>query len=71
MIRRDPTRIKLKLDDIQEFDRRKQELEAERIKRGLIQPPVQGHLAEAEDQKKSRSEMIHARIGYDPAPKVN
>ena len=71
MIRRDPTRIELKLDDIQEFDRRKKELEAERIKRGLIQPPAQGHLAEAEDQKKSRSEMIHARIGYDPAPKVN
>ena len=74
MIRRDPTRIELKLDDIQEFDRRKQDLEAERIKNGLVQPPAQHHqqsAQEVEDPKKTRSEMIHARIGFDPTPKLN
>ena len=67
MIRRDPTRIELKLDDIQEFERRKQELEAERIKRGLVQPQAS---TQADDQKKTRIEIIHSRIGFDPAPKV-
>jgi hypothetical protein len=74
MIRRDPTRIELKLDDIQEFERRKQDLEAERIKAGHVLPLAQNHQkqsAEIDDPKKTRSEMIHARIGFDPTPKIN
>ncbi len=71
MIRRDPSRIELKLDDIQEYERRKQDLEAERIKNGLGQPQVQILVTNVDDQKKTRAEIIHARIGFDPMPKVN
>lgn len=70
MIRRDPTRIELKLDDIQEYERRKQEIEAEQIKNGFVQssgrqPP------EVEEPKKTRAQIIHERIGFDPTPRVN
>ena len=71
MIRRDPTRIELKLDDIIEYDRRKIDMEAERIKHGLVSasnhhhPPPEAE----EDPKKTRSEIVHARIGFDPTPK--
>lgn len=69
MIRRDPTRIELKLDDIQEYEKQKHDFEAVRLnKNGLGQP--QGP-PEVEDQKKTRAEIVHARIGFDPMPKVN
>ena len=71
MIRRDPTRIELKLDDIQEYERRKQELDAERIKRGLGQTTSLSSQQQQheEDQKKTRSEIVRARIGFDPTQK--
>ena len=61
------------LNILQEYDRRKEESEAERLKNGVL-PSLQQQqllLQEVEEQKKTRAEIIHARIGFDPAPKLS
>ena len=72
MIRRTPTRIELKLDDISEYEQLKREAEAKRamakhnllgsspintVQADVAPPPVKPDLA-----------TIHDRIGYDPTP---
>jgi anaphase-promoting complex subunit 12 len=67
MIRRSPTRIELKLDDIQEYDsiRREQESRNE-------QPTENRSSAEpwAPGVSKTKQEIIHERIGYVPQPRM-
>ena len=63
--------VKMYLNILQEYERLKQESEAERIKNG-VSPSLQQQqqlLQEMEEQKKTRAETIYARIGFDPAPK--
>ncbi|OWF56102.1 Anaphase-promoting complex subunit CDC26 [Mizuhopecten yessoensis] len=65
MMRRNPTRIELKLDDFQEYTEMKREKEEQNKQKQLleqIQPPS-GNM-----DSRSRTEMVHERIGYDPKP---
>ena len=77
MKRRDPTRIELKLDDIQEYEQMKRDLEQKGGKaddaNSEMQESTSGNGAEANiaGGAKSRTETIHRRIGYDPAPKMS
>ena len=68
MKRRDPTRIELKLDDIQEYEQMKRELELKNKKINPLDDAASNNGAETNGAK-SRSEIIHKRIGYDPTPK--
>ncbi|CAI5794220.1 anaphase-promoting complex subunit CDC26 [Podarcis muralis] len=73
MLRRKPTRLELKLDDIEEFDGARKELESRR-KREEVDvvggSDGEGALGLSTDHK-SREQMIHDRIGYKPQPKPN
>jgi len=77
MIRRDPTRIELTLDDIQEYHLRvKQENEAKRSssKAGNSTNMLDGSTASDASGinlpiAKTRAENIHERIGFNPAPR--
>ena len=81
MKRRDPTRIELKLDDIQEYEQMKRDLEQkgkqandDTTNTEMQQGSTTGGGAEANIAgagAKSRTETIHRRIGYDPAPKMS
>jgi anaphase-promoting complex subunit 12 len=74
MIRRDPTRIELKLEDIQEYEQMKRKMEEEKKQKSNGSPmEASGAIAPDADQhvtSKTRTEIIHERIGYDPAPKI-
>lgn len=65
MLRRNPTRIEHKIIDIEkEYEVIKKEQEAARNKADIAttsDTPVSG---------KTRTEIIHERIGYDPKPKA-
>lgn len=79
MIRRDPTRIELTLDDIQEYHLRvKQEAEAKRSasKGGGTTNVLDGSMAGdgtsingTKATIKSRTENVHERIGFNPTPR--
>lgn len=72
MIRRDPTRIELKLDDIQEYEQLKREMEAKKLaaKNNLLGSSPTAPTPDAVPLKtKTRTDIIHERIGYDPKPK--
>jgi len=79
MIRRDPTRIELTLDDIQEYHLRvKQENETKRnsSKVGNSTNLLDGSTAGDSGATgsnipitKTRAENIHERIGFNPAPR--
>ena len=75
MKRRDPTRIELKLDDIQEYEQMKRDLEMQqKEKEGTAESEANTDMMESTGPgnnagAKSRAETIHRRIGYDPAPK--
>ena len=73
MKRRDPTRIELKLDDIQEYEQMKRELEKGKADESNteMQESTSGNGAESTAGAQSRVETIHRRIGYDPAPKMS
>lgn len=77
MKRRDPTRIELKLDDIQEYEQMKRDIEQKGKQADDTNTEMQGSTtgggAEANNAggPKSRTETIHRRIGYDPAPKMS
>merc|ERR1711894_719905 len=78
MKRRDPTRIELKLDDIQEYEQMKRDLEkkgkqADDANTVMQQESTTGGGTEATiaEGAISRTETIHRRIGYDPAPKMS
>ncbi|XP_022111468.1 anaphase-promoting complex subunit CDC26-like [Acanthaster planci] len=83
MIRRGPTRIALKIDDISEFETFKKELEQQRREKQQLDgtaaemegiegqdggtPSVVGDSVKDMDPK-ARQERIQQRIGYDPRP---
>lgn len=80
MIRRDPTRIELTLDDIQEYHLRvKQEAEAKRnaskvdgtsnILDGSVATNGTSPHGSTVQTNKTRTENVHERIGFNPAPR--
>ncbi len=69
MIRRPPTRIEMKLDDIQEYEKAKKEADARKAKAGKDAAAASGSGAAAAAAAKTRKEIIHERIGFDPTPK--
>ncbi|XP_028664577.1 anaphase-promoting complex subunit CDC26 [Erpetoichthys calabaricus] len=77
MLRRKPTRLELKLDDIEEFDSVKKELESRKKQRedvdvvGVPSTADVGGPSSASGDAKLRSQIINERIGYDPEPKSN
>ena len=77
MIRRTPTRIELKLDDISEYEQLKREAEA---KRAMTKPNLLGSSPIKEEarpsvqvapQTKTDIATLHQRIGFDPMPKLS
>ncbi|XP_041094406.1 anaphase-promoting complex subunit CDC26 [Polyodon spathula] len=69
MLRRKPTRLELKLDDIEEFDMVKKELESRKKQQEEVD--VVGGASAASSDSKSRDQLINERIGYKPHPKPN
>lgn len=78
MKRREPTRIELKLDDIQEYEQMKREMELRKGKAGghnsFFGNEANSSSPNAGDHHdpnagKTRSEVMRRRIGYDPSPK--
>ncbi|KAG7498768.1 anaphase-promoting complex subunit CDC26 [Solea senegalensis] len=84
MLRRKPTRLELKIDDIEEFESIKKELEARKRQReeaesgggvggsSVIGVDIIGGGASASASSStaaSRTELINERIGYKPHPK--
>jgi len=66
MLRRPPTRVELKLDDLNEYDAMKRALEDEKKKK----KENNGGGGEGSNAK-SRAEIVQQRIGYDPSSKGN
>ncbi|KAM8743539.1 anaphase-promoting complex subunit CDC26 isoform 1-T1 [Acanthopagrus schlegelii] len=84
MLRRKPTRLELKIDDTEEFESVKKELEARKRQReeaesgggmggaSVISVDIIGGGASASASSStaaSRAELINERIGYKPHPK--
>ena len=59
MIRRSPTRIVLKIDDLQEYESMRKEMEA---KKGAPTPPAW------DNTTKTKQDIVRERIGYVPQP---
>ncbi|NXO98019.1 CDC26 protein, partial [Certhia brachydactyla] len=75
MLRRKPTRLELKLDDIEEFESVRKELESRRKQRDEVEAAAGGEEAAAAigalgTEHKSREQLINDRIGYKPQPKA-
>ncbi|KAM4761272.1 anaphase-promoting complex subunit CDC26 [Cyanocitta cristata] len=75
MLRRKPTRLELKLDDIEEFESVRKELESRRKQRDEAEAAAGGEEAAAAigalgTEHKSREQLINDRIGYKPQPKA-
>ncbi|XP_061335611.1 anaphase-promoting complex subunit CDC26 [Pezoporus flaviventris] len=75
MLRRKPTRLELKLDDIEEFESIRKDLEGRRKQREDADAAAAGEEAAAAaaalgSDHKSREQMINDRIGYKPQPKA-
>jgi len=85
MIRRDPTRIELTMDDIQEYAQMRRDAEKRTIAAGSS---ASGHVASSASKSKTnnqsivshhedaaavarqtRAEAIRERIGFDPTPR--
>nr|XP_012624344.1 anaphase-promoting complex subunit CDC26 isoform X1 [Microcebus murinus]XP_012624345.1 anaphase-promoting complex subunit CDC26 isoform X1 [Microcebus murinus] len=79
MLRRKPTRLELKLDDIEEFESIRKDLELlegrTRKKQKEDVEVIGGSDGEGaagvSSDPKSREQMINDRIGYKPQPKPN
>ncbi|XP_070845621.1 anaphase-promoting complex subunit CDC26 [Chaetodon trifascialis] len=81
MLRRKPTRLELKIDDTEEFESVKKELEARKRQRdeaesgggaSVISVDIIGGGTSASASSStgvSRAELINERIGYKPHPK--
>ena len=65
MIRRIPTRSDLKMDDIQDFKQKKDELDKKNKNILGSSPSV------IDSGGKITQDSIHQRIGFDPRPKMN
>ncbi|KAM8995961.1 anaphase-promoting complex subunit CDC26 [Guaruba guarouba] len=73
MLRRKPTRLELKLDDIEEFESIRKDLEGRRKQREDAEAAGAAEEAAAAalgTDHKSREQMINDRIGYKPQPKA-
>ncbi|EGW06662.1 anaphase-promoting complex subunit CDC26 isoform X1 [Cricetulus griseus] len=74
MLRRKPTRLELKLDDIEEFESIRKDLETRKKQKedveGVGTSDGEGAAGLSSDPK-SREQMINDRIGYKPQPKPN
>ncbi|XP_005295645.1 anaphase-promoting complex subunit CDC26 [Trachemys scripta elegans] len=74
MLRRKPTRLELKLDDIEEFESIRKDLESCKKQREDVDEvgagDGEGAIGLSNDHK-SREQMINDRIGYKPQPKPN
>jgi anaphase-promoting complex subunit 12 len=68
MFRRSPTRIELKLDDIQEYESMRREQESRK------EQQTENHSLSAEQWApgvpKTKQEIINERIGYVPQPRM-
>lgn len=78
MLRRKPTRIELKIDDCEEFETIKKELEARKRQRDeaesagpVISDIITGGGASASTSALSRPGLTNERIGFKPHPKPN
>ncbi|XP_012385114.2 anaphase-promoting complex subunit CDC26 isoform X1 [Dasypus novemcinctus] len=74
MLRRKPTRLELKLDDIEEFESIRKDLETRKKQKEDVEvvgsSDGEGALGLGNDPK-SREQVINDRIGYKPQPKPN
>ncbi|NXW83235.1 CDC26 protein, partial [Alopecoenas beccarii] len=75
MLRRKPTRLELKLDDIEEFESIRKDLESRKKQREDAEVAAAGEEAAAAGialggEHKSREQLINDRIGYKPQPKA-
>ncbi|XP_045152604.1 anaphase-promoting complex subunit CDC26 isoform X2 [Echinops telfairi] len=74
MLRRKPTRLELKLDDIEEFESLRKDLETRKKQKEDVEivggSDGEGAIGLNVDSK-SREQMINDRIGYKPQPKPN
>ncbi len=72
MLRRKPTRIELKIDDLEEWYTRKKELESQKKSQQPLPIAASGDSSafDATPDAKTKKEMIQQRIGYDPRPVV-
>ncbi|XP_012496632.1 PREDICTED: anaphase-promoting complex subunit CDC26 isoform X1 [Propithecus coquereli] len=74
MLRRKPTRLELKLDDIEEFESIRKDLETRKKQKEDVEvvggSDGEGAAGVSSDPK-SREQMINDRIGYKPQPKPN
>lgn len=70
MIRRDPTRIELRIEDIAEFAALRAEAEAVRAAAKLQLLGSSPIVETAPTQPKPDAAAVHERIGYDPKPKL-
>ena len=77
MIRRPPTRIEMKLEDIHEYEKVKREADAaRRAANKAATPAAGGSTSEGTAAQKTKREIIQERIGFvqfgsklDPTPK--
>ncbi|NWI19647.1 CDC26 protein, partial [Crypturellus soui] len=67
MLRRKPTRLELKLDDIEEFESIRKELESRKKQREEAAGGEEAAAALGAEHK-SREQLISDRIGYKPQP---
>ncbi|KAM6297009.1 anaphase-promoting complex subunit CDC26 [Aegotheles albertisi] len=73
MLRRKPTRLELKLDDIEEFESIRKDLESRKKQREEAAAAGEEAAAAAialGAEHKSREQIINDRIGYKPQPKA-
>ncbi|XP_005994523.1 anaphase-promoting complex subunit CDC26 [Latimeria chalumnae] len=74
MLRRKPTRVELKLDDIEEFESIKKDLESRKKQREEVDvvgaSDVDATIGMSSNSK-TREQLINERIGYRPHLKPN
>lgn len=69
MLRRNPTRIELKLQDMQEYHDMKKEKENEQTKQRLLSEQCQTPTTSGINPMSNVDDRtVHERIGYDPKP---
>nr|DBA21250.1 TPA: hypothetical protein GDO54_017923 [Pyxicephalus adspersus] len=73
MLRRKPTRLELKLDDIEEFESIRKELESRKKQRDEVDLSASEEDAAVSlsGDSRTREQTIHDRIGYKPQQKPN
>ncbi|CAL1271235.1 unnamed protein product [Larinioides sclopetarius] len=69
MFRRKPTRIELKVEDLQEYEAMKKQIEQKNSGDDKIE--VNQGVAEALEGAKIRASMMNERLGYKPQPRVS